>query len=195
MFDKLLVLDLDETLVHTWELADMNQYARERPPDIVLEDGMRSFKRPGVEEFLASCFVKFKAVGLWTAGTLPYALDLLPHLCELDDFAFVWGRERCTYRRNLETQDTYWLKDIQKLRKFGFPTSKILCVDDSPEKFERSFGNYIFMPPFEGDPEDRELDKLEQFLEELGPVPNVRAIEKRGWQTRFDASKKSPDQT
>jgi len=185
MFDKLLVLDMDETLVHSWELADMNQYARERSPDIVLKGGYRSFKRPGVEEFLAACFSKFKAVGLWTAGTLPYALELLPHLCELEQFAFVWGRERCTYRRDLETQDTYWLKDIGKLRRFGFPKSKILCVDDSPEKFSRSFGNYIYIKPFEGDPEDTELQKLEQFLEELGPVPNVRTIEKRGWQRNF----------
>jgi RNA polymerase II subunit A small phosphatase-like protein len=182
VFDKLLVLDLDETLVHTWELADLNGHARTRSPDLVLEDSLRSFKRPGVEEFLAWCFVKFKAVGLWTAGTLPYALELLPHLCELDRFAFVWGRERCTYRRDMETQENYLLKDIGKLRRFGFSRAQILCVDDTPENFSRSYGNYIPVRGFNGDPEDRELEQLRRYLETLGTVPDVRSIEKRRWQ-------------
>jgi RNA polymerase II subunit A small phosphatase-like protein len=185
-YDKLLVLDLDETLVHTVELRDELAYS-DRDPDIWLDDGMATYERPGVREFLASCFANFQAVGLWTAGTLPYALELLPHLCEPDRFAFVWGRERCTYRVNFETHEHYWVKDIQKLRGFGFPKTKILCVDDSPEKFERSYGNYVYMPPFEGDPEDTALEDLRRYLDELGAVPNVRSVEKRGWRQRLTA--------
>ena len=191
-YDKLLVLDLDETLIHTVELRDETAYA-DRDPDFFLGDGLATYERPGVREFLASCFVKFQAVGLWTAGTLPYALELLPHLCDVNDFAFVWGRERCTWRRMIdkdmyegrEWTDEYWIKDIRKLRKFGFSNSQILCVDDSPEKFERSYGNYVYVRPFEGDPEDAELEMLGRYLDELGPVPNVRSVEKRRWRTRF----------
>jgi hypothetical protein len=38
--------------------------------------------------------------------------------------------------------------------------------------------------PFVGDPNDDELLHLEHYLRELGPVENVRTIEKRGWRSR-----------
>lgn len=180
-FDKLLVLDLDETLIHTVELRDETAYC-ERDPDIWIDDtSLASYKRPGVEEFLTWCFENYAAVGLWTAGTRPYAFEVLPHLCNPNDFAFVWGRERCTWKFDFERGESDWIKDIRKLRRMGYSKQKILCVDDTPEKFKRSYGNYIRVQAFEGDPEDTELEQLARYLETLGPVPNVRTIEKRGW--------------
>ena len=58
-------------------------------------------------------------------------------------------------------------------------------ASSSPEKLARSFGNLVEVRPFVGDPDDRELELLERFLIELGPVANVRTIEKRGWRSRF----------
>ena len=77
------------------------------------------------------------------------------------------------------------LKDIRKLTKRGqFRKERILFVDDTPAKLARSYGNLIFIRPFEGDPHDRELELLECYLRSIGDVPNVRALEKRGWRDR-----------
>lgn len=184
-FDKMLVLDLDETLIHAALISDTGGHY-DRPSDFYVADVQyKVYKRPGVHDFLEHCFSTFKSVGLWTAGTLPYAQEILPHLCDMSRFSFVWGRERCTRQKNMETWEEYWVKDIQKLKKFGFSKSQILCVDDSPEKFERSFGNYIYIPPFEGDPDDGYLVLLRQFLDQLGPLPDMRSVEKRGWVSSF----------
>ena len=186
-FDKMLVLDLDETLVHSVGFGFEEERSL-RDAHFHVDDGdIGVYRRPGVEEFLDWCLEKFAAVGIWTAGTLSYAQELVPYLCDPDALEFLWGRERCGSRRDLETQETNWVKDIRKLRKLGYARSQILCVDDTPENFARSYGNYIYMRPFEGDPEDDMLPRLRRYLETLGPVPNVRAVEKRGWQLRSPA--------
>jgi len=180
-FDKLLVLDLDETLIHTTGFGFPGD-PPENTADFFVDDGFFAVhKRPGVGAFLAWCLENFRGVGVWTAGTRGYALEILPHLCDPNDFMFVWGRERCGSRRDMEAQETHWVKDIAKLHNLGFSKSQILCVDDIPQNFARSYGNYIQVRPFQGDRSDNELEYLRRYLETLGSVPNVRTIEKRGW--------------
>ena len=181
-FDKLLVLDLDETLIHTRVPGE--EVYPDRPADFWLDDGYYFvYRRPGVENFLSWCFDNFREVALWTAGTRNYAMEVLPHLCDVNDFSFVWVRERCTYLRDMNSWGYEYLKDLKKLRRKGYDIRKILAVDDTPAKFQRSYGNYIRVWPFEGNcPEDdNELEILQEYLAELGPVPNVRTVEKRFW--------------
>lgn len=186
-YDKLLVLDLDETLIHTRGRVLPGDLEHE--PHFGIPGGYVVYRRPGVKEFLAECFEKFRDVALWTAGTRSYAYEVLPHLCDPNDFTFVWGRERCTWHRVFDADVPYgtmwteghWLKDIRKTCRRGFQKEKILFVDDSPQNFKRSYGNYIQIRGFYGDPQDRELERLSNYLNTLGPVPNVRTIDKRGW--------------
>jgi len=181
-FDKLLVLDLDETLIHSVGFGfEGDPPLEDVGVDFYADEFFGVYKRPGVDQFLTWALESFRGVGIWTAGTLDYALDIVPNLCDLDALTFLWGRERCGSRRDLETQETNWVKDIRKLRKLGYDRSQILCVDDTPENFARSYGNYIYIQPFEGNPADAELARLARYLETLGPVPNVRSVEKRGW--------------
>jgi len=182
-FDKLLVLDLDETLVHCrcdWYGGE----GPEREADHHICGSFQMYERPGVRDFLTWCFENFRDVGVWTAGTLPYAQEVLPILCDMNKFSFVWGRERCGSRRDMETHETHWVKDIAKLRKRGYSKHKILCVDDTPQNFYRSYGNFVHMPAYYGDPGDDMLPRLAEYLEELGPLSNVRSVDKRGWPTR-----------
>jgi len=188
-FDKLLVLDLDETLVHTvpeFELEDL-----EHDPHFEIPGGYAVYRRPGVQEFLVECFRKFREVAVWTAGTRDYAFEVLPHLYDPDDFTFVWGRERCTWHRNFDTEytmtwsDGYWIKDIRKLRRKGYRKEEILFVDDTPGNFKRSYGNLVTVRGFYGDPADDELELLGAYLDTLGPVPNVRTVNKQGWRSRI----------
>lgn len=187
-FDKLLVLDLDETLVHT--VAEFELDHRHGDPHFEIPGGYVVFERPGVRDFLASCFEKFREVSLWTAGTRDYALEVLPNLCDPSEFSFIWGRDRCTWHRTFdELDDSYttgwsdgaWLKDIRKLRRRGYRKEEILFVDDTAKNFKRSYGNLVHVRGFYGDPTDNELELLDDYLDELGPVPNVRVIDKRFW--------------
>lgn len=176
-FDKLVVLDLDETLVH----------AREEPLDRAADHvilGYSIYLRPGLAEFLAAVLDRFE-VGVWTSSHSDYASAVISAILDPRRLRFVFARERCTRWTDLETRDQVWLKDIRKLRRFGFPPERILFVDDTPEKLRRSYGNLVRVAPFEGDVRDDELAFLSRYLEELGTVGDVRRVEKRGWRARM----------
>lgn len=174
-FDKLLVLDLDETLV----------YACESRLDLPLDGQVGPYflyLRPGARAFLDWARVAFSEVAVWTASTQSYAIPLVEQLlggCE--GLAFVWCRKRCTRIYDPETRERSWIKDLKKLRRRGYARERILVVDNTPSKWERSYGNLIAVCDFEGDPNDRELVYLRQYLTAIGGRPNPRSIEKRAW--------------
>lgn len=187
-YDKLLVLDLDETLIHTVESYGIETEFQ----GFEIRDGYYVNERPGVREFLERCFDRFEDVAVWTAGTRDYAMEILPRLCDVNNFAFVWGRERCTWHRNLDVNSAYvdswrsehWLKDISKIKRLGYAKEKILFVDDTAANFKRSYGNLVQVRPFEAiDLQDDELELLAEYLDELGPVTNVRTFDKRNWRS------------
>lgn len=178
VFDKLLVLDLDETLIH----ASDGPLGR---PEDARVGSYFIYWRPGITRFVERALTHFAAVGVWTAGTLDYAHPVLDGLLDRSRLAFVWGRERCTYHVDQETRDPEWLKDVKKLRRRGYDRRKILVVDDTPRKLARSYGNLVPVRPFLGDPLDDELPMLWRYLEMLGPQENMRQLEKRGWRRRL----------
>ena len=170
MIEKLLILDLDETLVFgtTEKLS--------RPADMVVGNYC-VYRRPGLTEFLDFAFELFRAA-VWTSSTLPYATEIVKQILpEQATLEFLWGRERCTRRVDLESRESYWIKDLKKVKKLGYNLDNVIMVDDSPEKLERNYGNHIIVRPFEGETSDDEL--------QLKDLPNVRAVEKRSWRQRM----------
>ncbi len=174
VFDKLLVLDLDETLVHGTDAP------LDRPPDFSVGP-YALYRRPGVEVFLAFVLERFAEVGIWTASTRGYALPVLEQIVDPEALAFVWCRDRCTLHVDWETREMEHLEDIRKLTRRGYRRERILFVDDTPAKLARSYGNLIAVRPYLGAEQDDELEQLARYLEGLGPVANVRTIEKRNW--------------
>lgn len=180
--DKLLVLDLDETLIHA-----LDRGAPDLPwPPQRLVAHFRVYLRPGVKEFMAAVLERFAAVGIWTAGSPDYAAAMLERFVDRDRLRFVFARDRCTPRRDIDLDEHYWIKDIRKLAPFEFDKSRILFVDDKPRALERSYANLVRVPAFLGDPEDRTLGKLLAYLDELGRLDDVRSVDKRGWWLRAD---------
>jgi RNA polymerase II subunit A small phosphatase-like protein len=174
-FDKLLVLDMDETLVHADERLVRHEF---------VVGPYRVVRRPYVDRFLAFAFEHFAAVGVWTAASRGFAEPVLDQLLDRGRLAFLWCSDRCGRRWDPETGEIIPLKDLRKLKKRGHDPRKVLFVDDSPEKLQRSYGNLVAVRPFVGDPGDDELLHLEHYLRELGHAENVRTIEKRSWRSR-----------
>jgi RNA polymerase II subunit A small phosphatase-like protein len=172
-FDKLVVLDLDETLIYSTEAP------LERPADF-RAGKFHVYCRPGLSGFLTRCLDWFW-VGVWTSSSSGYAEtvvnQIFPKPSELD---FVWARDRCVRRFSAERQHYFWIKDLAKLKKHH-PLEKILIVDDTSTKLMRNYGNHILIRQWIGDLADRELAAILEYLEELGPMSNVRTLEKRGW--------------
>lgn len=180
----LLVLDLDETLIYGAEGEG------QRPCDFRV-GRFHVFKRPHLDEFLRGAGKLFR-LAVWSSASADYvdaiARTILPPGLE---WAFVWSRDRCVIRRNLETFETEYVKDLKKVKRQGYDLARILVVDDTGHKVARNFGNAIYITSFEGDPDDEELPILLQYIGSIAGAENFRAIEKRGWRATTAGSKGS----
>lgn len=171
---KLLILDLDETLVY----ATPQPLAR--PADFQA-DPYFVYRRPFLAEFLAGCFAGFE-VAVWTSASPAYAAAIVQAIFPQAP-AFVWTGDRCTPCVDMDTGERFWVKNLKKIRQRGYPLEAVIVVDDSPEKHSRNYGNLVRVKPYTGDVEDRELLLLLRYLDALHAVENVRAVEKRQWRS------------
>jgi TFIIF-interacting CTD phosphatase-like protein len=175
--DRLLILDIDETLIYGTETE------LHRPADFCVGP-YYVYRRPHLAEFLNSVGQWYE-LALWSSATIDYvsqiAHEIRPERCE---WTFVWGRDRCTRRMHPELMETIFIKDLKKVKRLGYDVRRVLVVDDSPEKTSRNFGNAIYMQAFEGSEDDRELPRLQAYLESIRHAEDYRTIEKRGWRSR-----------
>lgn len=180
----LLILDLDETLIHATEsVIDFQPSFRFSKYNI--------YPRPFLLEFLTEATQYFK-LAIWSSADDEY-VDEVVKLVKPSNivFEFVWARSRCTTRRNIELDKYVHEKRLKKVKKLGYTLERVLIVDDSPEKTRENFGNAIYIQPFEGAKDDDELLRLIDFLKSLSEKTNVRRIEKRGWRNKSNAHNKT----
>jgi RNA polymerase II subunit A small phosphatase-like protein len=175
--NKLLILDLDETLVH----ATKNRL--DVPEDFVFDD-YYVYKRPCLDEFLTAVAQHY-AIGIWSSAGDVYVTALVSRILPgAITPIIIWGRSKCTLKRNT-TYDTYYFeKRLDKLKKQGFALENILIVDDTPEKSNNNYGNAIYIKAFKGDSADVELTHLHVYLTSLKDINNFRVVEKRGWRNK-----------
>lgn len=172
----LLVLDLDETLIH----------ATERPLAHESDFELMSYfvyRRPHLEAFLQFAFTNFE-VGVWTSSGEVYAAAIVETIFGTHQPAFVWASRRCTLRRDFNRDQYVATKRLAKLKPLGYRLEHIIAIDDSPEKHMQNYGNLVRVGEFNGEPDDNELALLQQWLPGLLPIPNVRRLEKRFWRNQ-----------
>lgn len=172
----LLVLDLDETLVFSSEAPLAHVQADHRTC------GYYVHRRPGLENFLVAVKEHFD-LAFWSAAGTDYVCRLVPDLLYglSIEPVFVWSAPRCTRRYDPETQEVYYIKDFNKLRRRGLDLRRALIVDDLERNCQRNYGNAIYIKSFEGDQNDRELYRLASYLVTIKDLDNVRSVEKRDW--------------
>ena len=175
--DKLLILDLDETLVYATEEP------LERPADFCVGP-YQVYRRPYAENFLAQCLDWFR-VAVWTSSSPLYAQGVTQALfAETEALAFLWASDKCTPAYDLESGELYSKKSLKKVKQKGYALESVIALDDSPQKWQQSYGNLILVKPYVGAEDDQELPRLLVYLETLRRAENVRAVDKRGWRLR-----------
>ncbi|XWS19753.1 hypothetical protein CRYUN_Cryun31cG0044000 [Craigia yunnanensis] len=161
-----IVLDLDETLVHS---------ILEPPPpryDFTVSRNMDGvtinfyvLKRPGVDEFLEMISKKYEVV-VFTAGQKEYASKVLDTLDPKGFISHRFYRDSCKQVRG---------KFVKDLSEMGRDLRKIVIIDDNPKSFALQPENGILIKPFFGDELwDRELMKLAGFFERCDIFQDMR---------------------
>ncbi len=171
---KLLILDLDETLI----------YASERPlahlPDFRAGPYL-VYKRPYVDDFLKACQEWFE-VAVWTSASPSYAAEIVEALFPYPP-SFVWASDRCTQAYDPERGEHFSVKNLRKVKPRGYRLEQIIVIDDTAEKHQQNYGNLVRVREWTGDLEDTELMLLLSYLQELRKADNIRIVEKRQWRT------------
>jgi len=182
LYNKLIILDLDETLLHGTEKGI------DRQPELVVYPYF-VYIRPFAREFIDFCFQNFMHVAVWTSASREYAEEVCSFLFGLryKQLEFIWARDRCTRKFNAEFYEWSWIKDLKKVKKMGFPLERVIMIDNTPSKLRRQYGNLVHVRDF-GDLLDIELNLLVHYLPKLGEAKNVRNIEKRGWRNAVNQS-------
>jgi len=183
--ETLLILDLDETLIHASATK-----VREEADFQVFHYFV--YKRPGLADFLTTCAQHFK-LAIWSSASDDYVQAVVRQIVPPGiTLEFVWGRSRCTPFAtpqideygyyNLDGTSYYeYAKRLKKVRRRGFSLSQTLIVDDTPAKVQQNYGNAIYIKPYLGSTEDEELRYLAPYLLTLIDQENVRTVEKRNW--------------
>jgi RNA polymerase II subunit A small phosphatase-like protein len=179
----LLILDLDETLIHTENVPD--SFADQYDYDFKFKgNGISLYytkKRPYLQQFLDYAYANFD-IAVWTAAGEDYAKEILKNIGILEkSLLFFYTKDNCTIKRDYETSDYYGIKNLNKLKKKGFDLDRVLIVDDRRETAINNYGNLILIKPFTDNNDDTELLKLISYLETIKDESNYRRIEKRGW--------------
>lgn len=213
--DKVVVLDLDSTLISTQESFDTfkNLGIMSNPKLMELKrrcycikikdvdalgDGTRydfwGIKRHYLEEFLLFCFNYFKLVIVWSAGQKSYVEAIVenifknlrkPHLVLSFDYVELDKDE------NIGKPLSKLIKH-EVVKKYGVKMGQFIAVDDNETTFEKNVKNAIFIPQFEPESNiasmsehDDTLLKIKYFLL-LPEVINTPDITKVDMSKIFD---------
>lgn len=163
---KCLVLDLDETLVHSsFKPVPNADFIIPVEIDRVVHR-VYVQKRPHVDEFLEKLGPMFETV-VFTASLSKYAdpvMDLLDKKKVVKHRLF---REHCTNHLG------NYVKDLSRL---GRPMGDIIILDNSPTSYMFHPENAVPIGSWFDDPNDVELQDLVPFFEALTKVDDVTAV-------------------
>ena len=162
---KTLVLDLDETLVHS------QFFEFSIPSDITIKIEIEKeiydihvLVRPGVENFITIMKDYFEII-IFTASISKYA-DILMNIIDPNNFcSYRLFREHCTFINN------NYVKDLTRL---GRNLKDIIIVDNSPLSYCFHPNNGLPILSWFDDCNDNELEKITPILIFLSSVNDVR---------------------
>ena len=161
---KTLILDLDETLVHS-------SFTPFEKNDIILNVDFEGvlyniyvLVRPGTKEFIKKVSEFFEVI-IFTASISKYALPLLDILDTDKKIKYRLTREHCTFINGI------YIKELKKLNR---NLKDIIIVDNSPLAYAFDTENGLPITTWYEDKEDEELFHIFPILEFLANVDDVR---------------------
>ena len=164
MNKKTLILDLDETLVHS-TTSSLGK------SDIILDVDFEGILyniyvliRPGAENFIKNLSNFFEIV-VFTASLSKYASPVLDKLDKDKNIKYRLYREHCTFMNGI------YIKELKRLNR---DLKDVIIVDNSPLAYAFNMENGLPIKSWYEDKSDNELDLIFHLLKFLSKVDDVR---------------------
>lgn len=147
---RLIIFDLDETLVHATAAPLVGTHTFQVGPYFVCV-------RPFASELIRFCATHFE-IAVWSSSSERYVEAVTAELFEPTvPITFSWGASKCVQKVDPRSNGYVYLKDLRKAMKHGYAVEEIIMIDDSPEKLQRQPTQHLCVQAFMGDPSDTEL--------------------------------------
>lgn len=168
---KTLVLDLDETLVHS---STVKPFPNQKNIILNLKIKNKDYKiyvilRPFLDIFLKEMSAYYNLY-IFTASMAQYSTALLNIMDKNRLFIRSFNREHCKYQFGLYFKD---------LSIFNVDYKDIIIIDNNPVSYALNKSNGIPIQTWIDDPYDKELIKLIPLLKYLSKVDDVRNVIKK----------------
>jgi len=157
---RLIVFDLDETLVHATEVPLPYAHSFQAAPYFV-------YIRPFAAELIKFSATHFD-VAVWSSSSERYVEVVTAELFGTTfPVVFSWAVSKCVQKVDPRSNGYVYIKDLRKALKHGYTADEIIMIDDTPEKLQRQPARHLGLPAFTGDPLDKEL---------LGVIERIKTI-------------------
>ena len=155
-----LVLDLDHTLVYP-----VNTKPSVPCFEVVINYKDRSqsiwvVERPFLQEFLDELHSKFEII-IFTAGIRQYGTKVLKHIDRKGRVVGLLDRRHCSALEKSDKDSVVYVKNLNYL---GRDLARTIIIDDREYSYIMNFSNGQDIPAFNGDPNDRALPRLQEYL-------------------------------
>lgn len=169
---KILVLDLDETLIHSMSrsTSKASQIVEVHLKTLPVSSMYYITKRPHCLEFLQTV-AQWYELAIFTAGVQEYAdpiIDLLERDLGFKCFKRRYYRHHCT-----AAGDGQFIKDLTVLNE---DLRRVMLVDNSPISLQNQKHNGIIVEGWILDPSDKALLQLLPLLYALRHATDVRSV-------------------
>lgn len=157
MTRRLVIFDLDETLVHASNSQLEYAPSFEHTPYFI-------YQRPFLRELLTATKPLYD-FAVWSSSSRGYVEAVVEKIFAAEfEVKFAWAVERCVQRVHTQSNSYVYIKDLRKVQSLGYPVDRITIVDDSPEKIARQPRNHLQIKPYLGQTDDRELLTIAEEL-------------------------------
>lgn len=181
---KHLILDLDETLVHTFGPEDqfmnfiefLSEDQKKRLYSMKFPEGdiLFGYIRPYAEDFLRVAFAEFESVGVWSAGTKYYVEKVVELIFKEQQPVFVLSRDQCNELKISDETEPCRYKPLDVIyhRYPDHNEKNTVIVDDRHDVCALNCMNNIRVPEFDLNSrnyqtrlKDRTLDILTRWIQ------------------------------
>ncbi len=197
---KHLILDLDETLVHTFGPTDnfieilekLTEEQKRRMYTIQFPEGdiLFGYVRPYAEEFLKVAFAEFESVAVWSAGTNYYVHRIVEIVFKEQQPRFIMSRDECNELKVTDEEEPCRYKPLEIVyhRYSDHNEKNTMIVDDRHDVCALNCMNNIRVPEFDLNDanyqtrlKDRTLDILARWIQsdEFRNNTDVRLIKSK----------------
>ncbi|CAD8106609.1 unnamed protein product [Paramecium sonneborni] len=165
---KVLVLDLDETLVHC-EFKENNNFQHEALLKVIHKG--QEYKiylrtRPYLNQFLLEASRDYEII-IFTAGYEVYCEKVLAYIDKDSLISDYYARGSCQFINGV------CFKDLSLLDR---PMEDIIFIDNNPNAFDRCLENGLLIPSYLDSEDDDCLLRLIPFLKFLSKKKDLRPI-------------------